>query len=61
MLNSNLLMKKKKVDVDGWCTATVDTRLKNMNKNKPMRTDTVTLGFTISTTRVQVLMIIDSF
>ena len=53
MLNSNLLMKKKKVDVDGWCTATVDTRLKNMNKNKPMRTDTVTLGFTISTTRLQ--------
>ena len=61
MLNNNLLMKKKKGDVDGWCTATADTRLKNMNKNKPMRTGTVTLWFTISTTRLQVLMIIDSF
>ena len=35
--------KKKESDVDGWCTATVDTRLKNMNKNKPMRTGAVTL------------------
>ena len=35
--------KNKKVDVDGWCTATVDTRLKNMNKNKLMRTVAVTL------------------
>ena len=35
--------KKKKGDVDRWCTATVDTRLKNMNKNKPMSTGAVTL------------------
>ena len=61
MLNNNLRVKKKKGDVDGWCTATVDTRLKNVNKNKPMRTGTVTLRFTISTTGLQVLMIIDSF
>ena len=61
MLHNNLCVKKKKGDVDGWCTATVDTRLKKVNKNKPMRTGTVTLGFTISTTRLQVLKIIDSF
>ena len=61
MLHNNLCVKKKKGDVDGLCTATVDTRLKKVNKNKPMRTGTVTLGFAISTTRLQVLKIIDSF
>ena len=35
--------KKKKRDVNGWCTATVDTGLKNMNKNKPMKTGAVKL------------------
>ena len=35
--------KKKKGDVDGWFTATVDTRLKNMNKKKQMRTGAVIL------------------
>ena len=45
--------KKKKGDIDGWCTATVDTRLKNMNKSKPIRTSAVILLFTISTTRLQ--------
>ena len=35
--------KKKKGDIDGWCTATVDTPLKNMNKNKPIRTGVVIL------------------
>ena len=61
VLHNNLCVKKKKGDVDGLCTATVDTRLKKVNKNKPMRTGTVTLGFAISTTRLQVLKIIDSF
>ena len=27
--------KNKKGDVEWWCTATIDTCLKNMNKNKP--------------------------
>ena len=29
-----LKMKKKRVDIDGWCPAILDTHLKNMNKNK---------------------------
>ena len=29
-----LKKKKKREDIDGWCSATLDTRLKNMNKNK---------------------------
>ena len=37
------LKKKKKGDVNGWCTATVDTRLKNMNKKKQIRTGAVIL------------------
>ena len=35
--------KKKKGDIDGWCIATVDTRLKNVNQNKPIRTGAVIL------------------
>ena len=29
-----LKMKKKRVDIDGWCPAISDTHLQNMNKNK---------------------------
>ena len=58
MINNNLLMKKTKGDVDGRYTATADTLLKNMNKNKPMWTGTATLQFTTSTTRLQVFMIV---
>ena len=57
MINNNLLTKKAKGDVDGRYTATADTLLKNMNKNKPMWTGTVTLQFT-TTTRLQVFMIV---
>ena len=40
---SNQPKKKKKGHVDGWCAATIGTLLKNMNKNKAMRTGAVTL------------------
>ena len=40
---SNQPKKTKKGHVDGWCAATIDTLLKNRNKNKAMRTGAVTL------------------
>ena len=48
--------KKKRGHVDGWCAATIDTLLKNMDKNKAMRAGTVTQWFMnlwISTTILQ--------
>ena len=50
------LRRKKRSCYDGWCAPTMDTLLKNMNKNKAMRTGAVTLWFMnlwISTTRLQ--------
>ena len=48
--------KKKRGHVDGWCAATIDTLLKNIDKNKAMRAGTVTQWFMnlwISTTILQ--------
>ena len=67
MVSNQPPKQKKKGHAGGWCAATVDTLLKNMNKNKAMRAGSRDTKWTnihskkIFTFKVPALMIIDSF